>query len=169
MHGKVTAYIGLGSNLGDRGENLRQAIGLLKVSRAVQLKRVAPLYRTAPVGVTGQPEFFNTVAEITTSLSPRQLLARLLEIEQQLGRVRESRWGPRIIDLDLLLYDDLTINEPDLQVPHPRLTERAFAVVPLAALAPNLSLPGGLALAALAEELQKSQFIERVTGVDWAR
>lgn len=168
MSGAVTAYIGLGSNRGDREQNLRQAVRMLREAPGVTVRRVAPLYRTAPVGVTDQPEFLNTVVEVTTILSPRELLACLLTIEKLLGRTRGRRWGPRVIDLDLLLYGTESINAPDLVVPHPRLAERAFVAVPLADLAPGLALPGGISAAALAAELRKKQFVERVKGSDWA-
>jgi 2-amino-4-hydroxy-6-hydroxymethyldihydropteridine diphosphokinase len=169
MRIQVTAYIGMGSNLGDRRENLRRAVSLLQDSPLMEVKRLAPLYRSAPLGDTGQPEFLNTVAQVAATLAPRELLNCLLEVEKKLGRVRKERWGPRVIDLDLLLYDDMTVQEPDLVVPHPRLTERAFVVVPLAAIAPDITLPGGFTPAVLAAELRKTQFIERVAGVEWAR
>ena len=138
----ATAYIGLGSNLGDRGENLRRALERLGAAR------VSTIRETDPVGVTEQPRFLNAVAELETDLPPRALLDRLLEIERDLGRDRESeeRWGPRAIDLDLLLYDDEVIDEPGLTVPHPRLAERRFVLEPLAELAPELVLPDGRAI-----------------------
>uniref|UniRef100_A0A7C2EK41 2-amino-4-hydroxy-6-hydroxymethyldihydropteridine diphosphokinase n=1 Tax=Ammonifex degensii TaxID=42838 RepID=A0A7C2EK41_9THEO len=164
----MIAYIGLGSNLGDRENNLRQAVHALRKTPGVTVRRVAPLYRAAPVGVTDQPEFLNTVVEVTTVLSPRELLSCLLETERALGRVRGGRWGPRVIDLDLLLYDAVAINTPDLVLPHPRLTERAFVVVPLSDLVPELSLPGDVTVTALADKLRKEQFVERVTEGDRA-
>jgi 2-amino-4-hydroxy-6-hydroxymethyldihydropteridine diphosphokinase len=135
----ATAYIGLGSNLGDRGENLRRALERLGAAR------VSTIQETDPVGVTEQPRFLNAVAELETGLPPRALLDRLLEIERDLGRDRESeeRWGPRTIDLDLLLYDDEVIDEPGLTVPHLRLAERRFVLEPLHELAPDLVLPDG--------------------------
>jgi 2-amino-4-hydroxy-6-hydroxymethyldihydropteridine diphosphokinase len=138
----ATAYIGLGSNLGDRGENLPRALERLGAAR------VSTIRETDPVGVTEQPRFLNAVAELETDLPPRALLDRLLEIERDLGRDRESeeRWGPRAIDLDLLLYDDEVIDEPGLTVPHPRLAERRFVLEPLAELAPDLVLPDGRAI-----------------------
>ncbi|RJX21488.1 MAG: 2-amino-4-hydroxy-6-hydroxymethyldihydropteridine diphosphokinase [Ammonifex sp.] len=164
---RVTAYIGLGSNLGDREENLRCAVRLLQDPGSIKMKRLAPLYRTAPLGEIDQPEFLNTVAEVATRLSPHQLAARLFQIEDELGRVRERHWGPRVVDLDLLLYDDLVLNEPDLVVPHPRLTERAFVVAPLAVLAPDMPLPGGFTASELAVALRKKQSIVQVKDVDW--
>lgn len=162
MSGGVTAYIGVGSNLGDRRENMRRAIRLLAETGEIKVERVAPLYRTAPLGVEDQPEFFNSVVEVETTLSPQELLARLLKVEASLGRVREKRWGPRVIDLDLLLYDDLQLVTPELILPHPRLTERAFVVVPLSELAPEMLLPGGVKAGELAGRLKNHQWVEKV-------
>jgi 2-amino-4-hydroxy-6-hydroxymethyldihydropteridine diphosphokinase len=136
------AYIGLGANLGDREENLRAALERL---RGLGPIRVSSFRETEPVGVTDQPFFLNAAAELETDLAPRELLARLLEIERELGRERaaETRWGPRPIDLDLLVYGHETVEEPGLTIPHPRLAERRFALEPLHELAPDLALPDG--------------------------
>jgi 2-amino-4-hydroxy-6-hydroxymethyldihydropteridine diphosphokinase len=136
------AYIGLGSNLGDREGNLRAA--LERLSELGPL-RVSSVRETDPVGVADQPKFLNAGAELETDLSPQELLARLLEIERELGRERssETRWGPRPLDLDLLLYGQETIDAPGLTVPHPRLAERRFALEPLHELEPDLALPDG--------------------------
>jgi 2-amino-4-hydroxy-6-hydroxymethyldihydropteridine diphosphokinase len=136
------AYIGLGSNLGDREESLRAALSRLGELGQV---RASAFRETEPVGVTNQPRFLNAAAELETDLGPRELLARLLEIERDLGRERaaETRWGPRPIDLDLLVYGEETVDEPGLTVPHPRLAERRFALEPLHELAPALTLPDG--------------------------
>jgi 2-amino-4-hydroxy-6-hydroxymethyldihydropteridine diphosphokinase len=136
------AYIGLGSNLGDREESLRAALSRLGELGQV---RASAFRETEPVGVTDQPRFLNAAAELETDLGPRELLARLLEIERDLGRERaaETRWGPRPIDLDLLVYGEETVDEPGLTVPHPRLAERRFALEPLHELAPALTLPDG--------------------------
>ncbi|MBE3588464.1 MAG: 2-amino-4-hydroxy-6-hydroxymethyldihydropteridine diphosphokinase [Thermoanaerobacteraceae bacterium] len=139
---EVVAYIGLGSNMGGKKANLKAALELLGRVPGVRLLRVAPFYRTDPVGYTDQDWFVNTVAEVETTLSPRELLAACLDIENRLGRVRDIRWGPRVIDLDLLLYNGQVIDEPGLVVPHPRMHERAFVVVPLADLVPELVIPG---------------------------
>jgi 2-amino-4-hydroxy-6-hydroxymethyldihydropteridine diphosphokinase len=145
------AYIGLGSNLGDREENLRGALERLNELGRV---RVSSFRETEPVGVTDQPRFVNAAAELETDLSPQDLLARLLEIERDLGRdrARERRWGPRTIDLDLLLYGDQVLDEPGLTVPHPRLDERRFVLEPLHELAPELSLPDGRRVVDLLQE-----------------
>ena len=136
------AYIGLGANLGDREGNLRAALEHL---RGLGPLRVSSFRATEPVGGIDQPPFLNAAAELETDLPPRELLARLLEIERDLGRERaeETRWGPRPIDLDLLVYGDETIDEVGLTVPHPRLPERRFALEPLHELAPDLTLPDG--------------------------
>jgi 2-amino-4-hydroxy-6-hydroxymethyldihydropteridine diphosphokinase len=139
------AYVGLGSNLGDREETLRNAIELLGREPGFALRAVSTLRETDPVGVTEQPRFLNAVAELETAVPPRELLDRLLAIERELGRERteKRRWGPRVIDLDLLLYGDDVIDEEGLRVPHPRLAERRFVLEPLEELDPDLSLPDG--------------------------
>ncbi len=131
------AYIGLGSNLGERESLIRRAAEL------VGARRLSELRETEPWGYERQPRFLNAVAELDTALAPRRLLDHLLDLERRLGRERAGpRWGPRTIDLDLLLYGDETIDEPGLVVPHPRLLERRFALEPLADLVPWLRIPG---------------------------
>ena len=132
----VLAYIGLGSNLGDRRAALESA--LLRL----QPRRVSTFHETDPWGRPDQPKFINAVAEIETERRPRDLLDHLLSVEQSLGRVRAERWGPRAIDLDLLLYDDLQVREEGLEVPHPRLPERRFVLEGLAELCPDRLVPG---------------------------
>ena len=124
------AYVGLGSNLGDSIAAVERALAALESLGTVV--RHSSLYRTAPWGKLDQPDFVNAVALLETTLSPRDLLAALKNIESQLGRIETERWGPRAIDLDLLTYDELLIEEPGLIVPHPQLTARAFVLVPLA-------------------------------------
>jgi len=131
------AYVGLGSNLGDREATLRAAIAALPGVVAV-----SELRETDPVGVTEQPAFLNGAVALETDLSPRELLETLLAVERELGRQRRERWGPRTIDLDLLVYGSETVDEPGLTVPHPRLHERRFALEPLAEIAPRLVIPG---------------------------
>jgi 2-amino-4-hydroxy-6-hydroxymethyldihydropteridine diphosphokinase len=140
------AYVGLGANLGDREAAIRRAAAL------VEAVRLSPIVETEPWGYADQPLFLNAVAELETEEPPRALLERLLEVERQLGRVRTGpRYGPRTIDLDLLLYGDECLDEPGLQVPHPRLHERRFVLEPLAALVPERKIPGnGTVLEALA-------------------
>jgi 2-amino-4-hydroxy-6-hydroxymethyldihydropteridine diphosphokinase len=142
---KVTmtrAFVGLGSNLGDREENLRRALARLGELGPV---RASLVRETDPVGITDQPKFLNAAAELATDLPPRELLERLLEIERELGRDRatERRWGPRVIDLDLLLFGEEVIDEPGLTVPHPRLADRRFVLEPLCELNEDLALPDG--------------------------
>jgi 2-amino-4-hydroxy-6-hydroxymethyldihydropteridine diphosphokinase len=138
----IRCYIGLGSNQGDSGAIIEEALEQINASEGIEITGVAPLYRTAPQGYLEQDDFINTVAEINTTLSPLALLSALQQIETDLGRVRTVRWGPRTVDLDLLLYGDDTINLPQLQVPHPRMHQRAFVMVPLADLNRELQLAG---------------------------
>ncbi len=128
-------YLGLGSNLGDRRANLVAAAGALPPAATVL--RASGLYQTEPWGYLEQPAFLNQVLEVETSLPPLDLLAALKRLEAQLGRQATFRYGPRLIDLDILLYDQLVLNQPDLVIPHPQLAERAFVLVPLAELAPD--------------------------------
>jgi 2-amino-4-hydroxy-6-hydroxymethyldihydropteridine diphosphokinase len=142
------AYIGLGANVGDRDANLRRAVELLAAEPGVEVVGVSSFRETDPVGYLDQPRFLNGACAVETDLRPRELLERLLAIERALGRERGvgPRWGPRTIDLDLLLYGAETVDEPGLTVPHPRLTERSFALEPLLELAPGLRLPDGRAV-----------------------
>ena len=149
------AFVGLGGNLGDSVAMLTAALRALDALPQTRVMRASKLYRTAAWGVTDQPDFINAVALLHTRRTPRQLLEDLLEIERHAGRHRledgSDRWGPRTLDLDLLLYGDARIDEPGLHVPHPRLHERAFVLVPLAEIAPDASIPGvGTAPRALA-------------------
>lgn len=133
------AYVGLGSNLGDREAALRSALELL----GEDVVAVSTLRETEPVGYLDQPAFLNAAAALETALEPHALLERLLAVERELGRTRDGpRFGPRTIDLDLLLYEDRVIDEPGLVVPHPRMAERRFVLEPLAELDPDLAVPG---------------------------
>lgn len=137
------AYVGLGANVGDREENLRRALVLLAEDPDVAVVAVSSFRETDPVGYLDQPRFLNGAASVETDLSPRELLSRLLAVERVLGRTRDGpRFGPRTIDLDLLVYGDVTIDMPGLTVPHPRLRERRFALEPLAELDSGLVVPG---------------------------
>ena len=136
------AYIGLGANLGDRDATLERATTLLKAVEGVEVIAVSEFRETDPVGVIDQPRFLNGAAAVETTLSTRELLDALLGIERALGRVRGERWGPRTVDLDLLLFGDEIVDAPGLRVPHPRLHERRFALGPLAELDPELEIPG---------------------------
>lgn len=160
MDAGVVACVGLGSNLGDSARILREAFVALDRLPLTCLLRASRLYRTPAWGVTEQPDFINAAATVETALAPQALLAAMLRIERDAGRDRRDdggdRWGPRTLDLDLLLYGDRRIDEPGLRVPHPHLHQRAFALVPLAEIAPDLRIPGvaGVreALAAIASD-----------------
>jgi 2-amino-4-hydroxy-6-hydroxymethyldihydropteridine diphosphokinase len=139
----VHAYVGVGANLGDREATIRRAVGLLGEVEAVEVVAVSSLRETEPWGPVQQPPFLNGVVAVETELEPRALLGALLDVERLLGRVRQGeRYGPRTIDLDLLLYGDRVVDEPGLTVPHPLLQERRFALEPLAELAPDAVIPG---------------------------
>ena len=143
MQSKVffhTAYVALGSNLGDKEANLRKALELLK-ERGVEVVKTSSFICTEPYGVTDQPQFLNGVCEVRTSLVPLALLHTLLEIEQEMGRVRLRHWGERNIDLDLLLYEDVVMDTPELKLPHPDMQNRDFVLLPLAEIAPELVHP----------------------------
>lgn len=138
----VTAYLGLGANLGEREASILSALKELDSLPTMQVTAVSSLYETAPVGVTDQPNFVNAVAEIRTTLTPEALLETILALEKNRGRVRTQRWGPRVIDIDILLYGDIQRETPALSLPHPRLEDRDFVVLPLSEIAPDLVLPG---------------------------
>jgi len=135
----TTCYVGLGSNVGDRLQRLRHAVSLLDASEGIDVVASSSVYETDAIGPP-QPEFLNAVVEVRTSLGPRELLARLKEVEVEIGRTPSPRWGPREIDLDLLTYGDETIDDDELRVPHPRMSERAFVLVPLAEIASDVRL-----------------------------
>lgn len=135
-----TAYVALGSNLGDKEGNVRHALVLLK-EHGVEVVKASTFICTEPYGVTDQPQFLNGVCEVRTSLEPLELLRTLLEIEQEMGRVRVRHWGERNIDLDLLLYEDVVMNTPELILPHPDMQNRDFVLLPLAEIAPEIVHP----------------------------
>ena len=140
----MTAYLGLGANLGDRPANLRRAITLLEESHECRVTARSSVYETKPVGVTDQPDFVNAVIEIETSLAPLDLLNLCKSIENEMGRVRTNKWGPRVIDVDILVYGDTTVREDDLVVPHAEMVGRAFVLVPLAEIAPDVEVAPGV-------------------------
>jgi len=135
-----TAYLSMGSNLGDRERNLANALKLLS-GDSLRVIRVSQLYETAPRELLDQPWFLNLAAEIETELSPEELLGKTARVEARLGRQRTVPKGPRSVDIDILLYDDLTVDEPNLTIPHPGMHERRFVLEPLAELAPDLRHP----------------------------
>ena len=154
---EVTAYLGLGTNLGAREDNLKRASHLLTAPgpASIQLIRSSSIYETAPWGYANQPQFLNCVLEVETGLSPNELLRFVKGLEADMGREPSPRYGPRIIDLDILLYGDQTVQQPDLQIPHPRLHQRAFVLIPLAELAPDLVHPTlSLTIGQLARDAQ---------------
>lgn len=157
----VVAYVGLGSNLSDPAAQVRRAMDALAGLPGTELRARSPLYRTAPVGPVEQPEFVNAVAGLETHLSPRALLESLQAIERAHGRVRcGTRWGPRILDLDILLYGDECLCEPGLRIPHPEIGARAFVLVPLADVAPgSLLVPGVGPLAELVQRCADQRVI----------
>jgi 2-amino-4-hydroxy-6-hydroxymethyldihydropteridine diphosphokinase len=137
------AYVGLGSNLGDRESILRRAVELLGAAEGIEVVAVSAFRETDPVGVPDQPRFLNGAVEVETTLAPRGLLETLLGVERSLGRVRDGRrWGPRVVDLDLLVYEGHVVDEPGLRIPHPHVHERWFALEPLSDLDPALEIPG---------------------------
>ena len=134
-------YIGIGANLGTRGDTLQNAVGVLDTHPEIAVVATSAVYETAPIGGVDQPDFLNAVLQIRTRLSVRELLNYLLSVERQFGRTRRTRWSPRTLDLDILLYGDVVIHQPGLQVPHPHLHERAFVLIPLCDLNPHLKHP----------------------------
>lgn len=129
--------LGLGSNMGEREKNLEEALCLLEEDGSLAIDQISAIYETAPFGVMDQADFLNMVAKITTRLSPYQLLAKCLAVEDLLGRVRTRQWGPRVIDIDLLVYDEVQLNEAALQLPHPGIFQRAFVLIPILDIAPQ--------------------------------
>jgi 2-amino-4-hydroxy-6-hydroxymethyldihydropteridine diphosphokinase len=155
LAGEVTAYLGLGASLGDRQANIADAISRLQAGDSVRVVAVSPLYESAHIGLRpGDAERFprhlNGVIRIVTRLSPWELLRRIQDVETAGGRVRQERWGPRTIDIDILVYDSVEMNTDELVLPHPRLAERAFVVLPLRDLDPEMVLSGGRRVSDLA-------------------
>ena len=142
------SFLGIGSNLGDRLANLGDALDLLRGHEGIEIVRSSRVYETAPVGPP-QPDYLNAVIEVETSMSPRALLRTCLEVELSMGRERKEALGPRVIDIDVLTYGDEVIDEPGLQIPHPRMHERGFVLVPLLELTADPLLPGGRKIAGL--------------------
>jgi 2-amino-4-hydroxy-6-hydroxymethyldihydropteridine diphosphokinase len=135
----VIVHLGLGTNVGDRPRNLRTALTHLR--QTVDIESVSSVYETDPVGYADQPRFLNIVVRARSSLRPAELLQELIAIEERMGRQRTFRNAPRIIDIDILLYDDVVLAQPGLDLPHPRLTERAFVLAPLVEISPDLTDP----------------------------
>lgn len=162
------ASIGLGANLGDAEATLRSAVAALRALPGSRLKAVSSLYASAPLGPAGQPDYLNAVALLDTALAPHSLLAALQAIEDAHGRLRLERWGPRTLDLDLLLLGHDRIATTDLCVPHPEMTRRNFVLVPLLEIAPAATLPDGTRLAELAAARDRQGLAVRHAGPGWA-
>jgi 2-amino-4-hydroxy-6-hydroxymethyldihydropteridine diphosphokinase len=163
-----TVFLSLGGNLGDPAHAMGAALRMLDEHQDVAVVAVSSLYRTPPWGKTDQPDFLNVAAKLSTSLSPRGLLELCLDAERKLKRVREERWGPRLIDIDILMFGGRTIHEAGLEIPHPRMIERSFVLVPLAEIAPDLVITGKR----LSDRLQEidAKGIERQpSGQNWWR
>lgn len=149
MTAAITVFIGIGSNLNNPRQQVAKAVAALSQIPQTRFIAISPWYRSAPLGPGDQPDYINAVARIETNLQPEPLLAALQAIETRQGRTRDIRWGPRTLDLDILLYGNSTIASPQLIVPHPRLAQRNFVLFPLYDLAPALQLPDGTILAEL--------------------
>ncbi len=164
---KERVYLSLGGNIGDPAQAMGEALRMLDADARTKIVAVSSLYRTPPWGNTEQPDFLNAAAEIHTGRSPRELLDLCLDAERKLKRVRAERWGPRLVDLDILVFGDRTIHEPGLEIPHPRMLERAFVLVPLAEIAPDFSVNGET----LSRRLAAADVtgIEKLPGRDWWR
>lgn len=158
---KVAAWLGLGGNLGDPQTAMAKALKAIDADADTRIVAVSSLYRTPPWGKIDQPDFLNAAAEIETRRLPRELLTLCLDAEKSLKRVRAERWGPRVIDIDVLLYGDLAVHETGLELPHPRMAGRAFVLAPLAEIAPDIKI-GGVGVSRLLAEAD-AQGIERVT------
>ena len=160
MAESVITYLGLGGNLGDRLAALKEALALLHATPSMRMLSCSSVYETEPWGVADQPRFLNLVAGFETTLSPADLLAVCKQVESQVGRTESYRWGPRLIDVDILLYGDafVSIDEPDLRIPHVRLAERAFVLVPLAEIAGDAIVQG--------REERVAQLLSKVDGVE---
>lgn len=152
------AYIGMGSNMGDRAEHIRAGLTMLMgaIPDVVVIGK-SSLYESQPVGMTDQPDFLNAVVEVETTLSPQELLQLVHEIEVENGRKRITRWGPRTLDMDILMFGDLEMDDADLTIPHARLRERRFVLEPLLEIAPEARLPDGTPLKALLDSLCDDQ------------
>lgn len=163
-----TAYLSLGSNIGDRLDMLQEAVRIVMNQEDLHISKISSVYETAPVGFTDQASFLNMVVEVQSNLSAFKILSICLETEQVLGRIREFRWGPRCIDLDILLYNDENMESENLIIPHPRMHERGFVLIPLLELNPNLNHPiTGVAFRQYVEEQKEGVHLWKTfDGVD---
>ncbi|UVK37163.1 2-amino-4-hydroxy-6-hydroxymethyldihydropteridine diphosphokinase [Mesorhizobium sp. AR10] len=161
-----TVFLSLGGNLGDPAKSMAAALRILDADENTRVVAVSSLYRTPPWGKLDQPDFLNAAAEISTALAPRPLLDLCLDAERRLKRVREERWGPRLIDIDILVFGDRIIHETGLEVPHPRMLERAFVLAPLAEIAPDLAV-GGRSVSERLVAVDTSGIERLPSGRDW--
>ena len=159
-------YLSLGGNLGDPASSMAAALRMLDADAQITVITVSSLYRTPPWGKLDQPDFLNAVAVLSTSLSPHDLLDKCLDAERTLKRVRQERWGPRLIDIDVLVFGDRVVNERGLEVPHPRMLDRAFVLVPLNEVAPDLFVRG-LAVSERLVEIDHAGIEKLPSGRDW--
>lgn len=160
----LDAYVALGSNLGNAAANVRAGVEALAMMPDTRLAAISSFYANPPVGYADQPDFVNAVAKVETALTPRALLDELLAIERRFGRVRDFPNAPRTLDLDILLYASEVVAEPGLSIPHPRMHERAFVIVPLAEIAPDLVVPGGGSVADLARQADSTHLRKLAEG-----
>lgn len=165
-HVEERAFLSLGGNLGDPAKTMATALHMLDASGSTRVVSVSSLHRTPPWGKVDQPDFLNVTAEVATSLAPLELLELCLDVERRLKRVRVERWGPRLIDIDVLLHGDTNVSDVGLEIPHPRMLDRAFVMVPLAEIAPDLALAGKTA-AQWALGLDSSGIEKLDSGRDW--
>lgn len=165
--GGTVATLGLGGNLGNPVASMAQAIRSLDADAACGLVDVSQVYCTPPWGKTDQADFYNACVKVSTGLAPRDLLALCLDIERQMKRVRSERWGPRTIDIDILTYGDVVLDSEDLHLPHPRMTERAFVLMPLADVAPDMVVKGRTVAAWLSESDQSGIRVENANRAWW--
>lgn len=163
---KERVYLSLGGNLGEPAKAMGEALRMLDADLRTEVIAVSSLHRTPPWGKLDQPDFLNIAAEIQTTHSPRALLDLCLDVEQRLKRVRQERWGPRLIDIDILAFGDHEIHEHGLEVPHPRMFERAFVLVPLLEIAPDFSL-GGTQASERVDHVDKAGIERLLSGRDW--
>jgi len=158
----TVAILGLGGNIGDPEKAMTAALDRLAADPAIRIEAVSALYETPPWGKTDQPRFLNAAARVDTTLSPRRLLETILRVERDLGRDRTERWGPRTIDIDILLYGEIAVEEYGLTIPHPRLAERIFALAPLVDVAPQAAIDGTPA-ASILRTLDKTGLVRTKT------
>lgn len=163
-----TVYLSLGGNIGEPAKAFAAALRMLDADSLTKVKKVSSLYRTPPWGKTDQPDFLNASAELSTTRDPRSFLELCLESERALKRVRAERWGPRLIDLDVLLFGDRKVHEQGLEIPHPRMFDRAFVLVPLAEIAPDLVV-SGIAIAERLTTIDRAGIEKLGLGPDWWR